>query len=82
MCGIAQTSNHSLTEPLPLIPFAKRMVAMVSQVLSYYSNLQTRRAAESNIGKDHSLTYVLALTALGMSVATMALTFGLDFGSF
>jgi hypothetical protein len=82
MCGIAQTSNHSLTEPLPLIPFAKRMVAMVSQVLSYYSNLQTRRAAASDIGKDPSFTYVLTFVALGMLAATTALTFGLDFGSF
>jgi hypothetical protein len=58
------------------------MVAMVSQVLSYYSKLQTRRTASADVGKDPSLTYVLALAALGMSAATMALTFGLDFGSF
>jgi hypothetical protein len=52
---------------------------MVSQVLSFYG---TRKAARADSGKDNSLAYVLGVAALGMFVATMALTFGLDFGSF
>jgi hypothetical protein len=52
---------------------------MVSEVLSFYA---TRKAARADGAHDNSLTYVLAFAALGMFAATMALTFGLDFGSF
>ena len=55
---------------------------MVSQVLSYYSNFQSRRAAETDVGKDRSLSYVLGFAALGMFVTIVALALDLDVASF
>jgi uncharacterized membrane protein len=54
---------------------------MVSQVLSYYSNFQSRRAADSEVGKDRSLSYVLGFAALGMFVTIMGLALKMDLAS-